>query len=326
MILAAMEAASSVFPLAAIRASGAGAELARNSHQGLASSATTLRPAPTIANSNTASGLRVCLYDSGRRSRSTGKERDADTGLDYFGARYFSAAQGRFTSPDPINANILRVINPQRWNMYAYAVNNPLAYTDPDGRDAIAVNFQKQVPVGGHEGIISVHRDGRAQYASFGPRGGGRPFGEGEVKQQALSTVQFGGNGLPTDASYTELVQQVAKIEGQDPSTVRMNYFKTSETETMALDAWIQRNKAASDRRQAASYDVTRQNCATFCIAGLIQGNAIENKGLSLTPNILFELLSLRSVENYSQGQRSPKEKVTSKICFVDENGKQVCQ
>jgi RHS repeat-associated protein len=40
----------------------------------------------------------------------TGKERDAETGLDYFGARYHSSAQGRFTSPDPISANILRVI------------------------------------------------------------------------------------------------------------------------------------------------------------------------------------------------------------------------
>jgi RHS repeat-associated protein len=34
----------------------------------------------------------------------TGKERDAETGLDYFGARYMSSAQGRFTSPDPENA------------------------------------------------------------------------------------------------------------------------------------------------------------------------------------------------------------------------------
>jgi hypothetical protein len=34
----------------------------------------------------------------------TGKERDNETGLDYFGARYFSGAQGRFTSPDPFSA------------------------------------------------------------------------------------------------------------------------------------------------------------------------------------------------------------------------------
>jgi RHS repeat-associated protein len=35
----------------------------------------------------------------------TGKERDGETGLDYFGARYFSGAQGRFTTPDPLMAS-----------------------------------------------------------------------------------------------------------------------------------------------------------------------------------------------------------------------------
>ena len=65
----------------------------------------------------------------------TGKERDAETGLDYFGARYISSAQGRFTSPDP---KLLPsdFSNPQRWNKYAYALNNPLRYVDPDGADS----------------------------------------------------------------------------------------------------------------------------------------------------------------------------------------------
>ena len=256
----------------------------------------------------------------------TGKERDAETGLDYFGARYLSSAQGRFTSPDPITGTPLHIINPQRWNMYAYAVNNPLTYTDPDGRDAIAVNFTKEVPLGGHEGIISVHANGTAEYARFGPVGGSKPFGAGQVDRYDLQPVQFGSDGLPTDASYRALAQQVAQKEGQDPSTVRMNYFKTSEADTLALDAWIKRMKDASDRRQAPYYDVTRQNCATFCIAGLIQGNAIENRNISIIPNRLFDLLSLISTENYSNGQRTPKEKVTSKICYLDENGKQVCQ
>jgi RHS repeat-associated protein len=62
----------------------------------------------------------------------TEKERDAETGLDFFEARYFSGAQGRFTSPDPENANAM-VSDPQSWNMYAYGRNNPLSYTDPDG-------------------------------------------------------------------------------------------------------------------------------------------------------------------------------------------------
>jgi RHS repeat-associated protein len=64
----------------------------------------------------------------------TGKERDAETGLDYFGARYFSGAQGRFTSPDPLMASA-RTSEPQSWNRYAYAFNNPLKYTDPNGMD-----------------------------------------------------------------------------------------------------------------------------------------------------------------------------------------------
>ena len=73
----------------------------------------------------------------------TGKERDAETGLDYFGARYYSGAQGRFTSDDPLNIPALQRLNPeqfarivaspQNWNGYAYALNNPLRNIDPDG-------------------------------------------------------------------------------------------------------------------------------------------------------------------------------------------------
>ena len=63
----------------------------------------------------------------------TGKERDAETGLDYFGARYFSSAQGRFTSVDPIGILKQKMIDPQQWNMYSYVRNNPLRLFDPTG-------------------------------------------------------------------------------------------------------------------------------------------------------------------------------------------------
>jgi RHS repeat-associated protein len=62
----------------------------------------------------------------------TSKERDAETGLDFFGARYMSSAQGRFTSPDPL-LNSGRPDDPQSWNRYAYVNNNPLRYKDPFG-------------------------------------------------------------------------------------------------------------------------------------------------------------------------------------------------
>ena len=65
---------------------------------------------------------------------STGKERDAETGLNYFGARYFSAAQGRWTSPDwSAKPQPVHFKNPQTLNLFAYVGNNPLARMDPDG-------------------------------------------------------------------------------------------------------------------------------------------------------------------------------------------------
>jgi RHS repeat-associated protein len=62
----------------------------------------------------------------------TGQERDVETGLDYFLARYMSAAQGRFLSPDPMNAGA-DPMDPQSWNAYAYVRGNPLNLVDPSG-------------------------------------------------------------------------------------------------------------------------------------------------------------------------------------------------
>jgi len=66
------------------------------------------------------------------------KERDAETGLDYFQTRYFSSAQGRYTSTDPLMASA-KPSNPQTWNRYAYGLNNPLRFIDPDGMAEISV-------------------------------------------------------------------------------------------------------------------------------------------------------------------------------------------
>ena len=62
----------------------------------------------------------------------TRKERDIETGLDYFLARYYSSTQGRFTSPDPLSASGEQIV-PQSWNRYSYVLNNPLKLVDPDG-------------------------------------------------------------------------------------------------------------------------------------------------------------------------------------------------
>jgi lysozyme len=65
----------------------------------------------------------------------TGKERDPESGLDYFGARYYTSLTGRFISPDLPGID-QHLTNPQTLNLYVYARNNPLAYTDPTGHSA----------------------------------------------------------------------------------------------------------------------------------------------------------------------------------------------
>jgi RHS repeat-associated protein len=245
----------------------------------------------------------------------TGKERDSETGLDYFGARYYGNAIGRFATTDPVSGTPLHIINPQRWNMYSYGMNNPLFYIDPDGRDAIAVNFLNETP-GGHEAIIVVHADGSATYARFGPAGGGKPFGKGQVDVQTLKPVAFKADGLPTDASYQQLAAAVGKIEGQPANDVGFNYFKTSEADSILLQDWIKRIKEAADNGKAPDYDVARQNCTTFCVAGLIAGHAIkEDQPVNMIPNRLFMLFAPLATENYDNlNGRTPKEKVTHKF------------
>jgi RHS repeat-associated protein len=67
----------------------------------------------------------------------TGKERDTESGNDYFGARYYASTMGRFMSPDwSMKAEPVpyaKLGDPQSLNLYAYVMNNPMTRFDPDG-------------------------------------------------------------------------------------------------------------------------------------------------------------------------------------------------
>jgi RHS repeat-associated protein len=84
----------------------------------------------------------------GSRLKFTKKERDIEPGLDFFGSRYYSSLQGRFSSPDHFRGNPASLFrgndqssalpfsssgDPQTLNAYTYVYNNPLSYHDPDG-------------------------------------------------------------------------------------------------------------------------------------------------------------------------------------------------
>src|SRR6185437_5488391 len=69
---------------------------------------------------------------TGTTHKFTGKERDLESGNDYFKARYYANSIGRWLSPDKPFAD-QHTTNPQSWNLYEYGRNNPLRNVDPDG-------------------------------------------------------------------------------------------------------------------------------------------------------------------------------------------------
>jgi len=93
-----------------------------------------------IPKANTVNTLQT--QDDATEHHFTGKERDSESGNDYFEARYFGSSMGRFLSPDYSDSDPFPVPsadfdNPQSLNLYSYVHNNPLVNVDPDGHDCV---------------------------------------------------------------------------------------------------------------------------------------------------------------------------------------------
>jgi len=110
-----------------------------NSRLGVPSQNQALHQGFDSSKTKSAIGLQTLASTTRIRSCSTGKERDKESGLDYFGARYYASSMGRWMSPDwstkedPVP--YAKMDNPQSLNLYSYVWNNPLKSIDPDGHD-----------------------------------------------------------------------------------------------------------------------------------------------------------------------------------------------
>lgn len=68
----------------------------------------------------------LALTQAPKRYRFAGKERDGESGLDYFGRRFYASWLGRWMSPDPAGLR-------DGWNVFVYAGGNPVGFEDKDG-------------------------------------------------------------------------------------------------------------------------------------------------------------------------------------------------
>ncbi|HEY2496655.1 MAG TPA: RHS repeat-associated core domain-containing protein [Candidatus Angelobacter sp.] len=124
----------------------------------------------------------------------TGKERDAETGLDYFEARYYSNALGRFITPDwsavPVPVPYADLTDPQSLNQYSYVRNIPTVRVDADGHDPqdavaqvvqVVVTTSEEVPVAIEPVIPSL--------GALGPLLGGAVFMRADPNSPAMKAI-----------------------------------------------------------------------------------------------------------------------------------------
>jgi RHS repeat-associated protein len=105
-----------------------------------------------------------------------GQEFDSESGLFHMGARYYSPALGRFTSPDPLYIEMHRLSDPQQLNLYAYGRNNPTTFSDPTGLD-IAVNCKDKANCATATDQVNSRKDGTFK-VEIGKDGKWHPVGD----------------------------------------------------------------------------------------------------------------------------------------------------
>ena len=98
-----------------------------------------------------------------------GQEYDADTSLNYLNARYYNSAISRFISQDPMfwNLDNAWLSDPQTQNAYSYARNNPLIYSDSDGKKAELV-VKPLTPIPGAHGFVLITAEKGADLSQYG--------------------------------------------------------------------------------------------------------------------------------------------------------------
>lgn len=257
-------------------------------------------------------------------SRSPGKERDSESGLDYFGARYNASTMGRFLSPDPSNLSVF-FSNPQSWNRYAYVYNNPLRLTDDNGKwpadihnQIIDNSFpnltaaQRQIlkNISAQQDSILMGGQGNSMSFEHAMRGPAQTVAQAQAKYEDFVS---GMEDSAQKAQWTFWLKDPLE-NGESLSDEALARF--AEALHAVLDStspahagfqkWDWRNPSLIIAHHNAEKTINPQQMLNAI-------NAAQNSF-----NLTFG--------NFGFTAPPPKEHVTHKICYTDDKGKQVCE
>ncbi|MDR3411120.1 MAG: RHS repeat-associated core domain-containing protein, partial [Formivibrio sp.] len=223
-------------------------------------------PPSTSTTSSTVCAFALCFS----QSLFTGKERDTESGNDYFGARYYSSSMGRFLSPDwsakvePVPYS--KLDDPQSLNLYAYVENNPLDKVDVDGHCPWCVGALVGAAIGG--GVEAYH-----EYKS------GKGYDGWRIAGKALQGGVTGAVAVATGGA--SLLMQGAAVGAANVVT-GMAVRGTLHAANLGKDP----NVRALDKRAIRSDAVTG---TAGGLAGAAVGQAVASEAGAMTTSIQVE-------------------------------------
>jgi RHS repeat-associated protein len=187
--------------------------------------------------------LRPILNQTQNTHQFTGHERDQASEYDYMHFRFYGSTMGRFMSADKIwEMNW----NPQKWNMYTYALANPLKFNDPDGKRENPVTRQAGIdprPLQGVPGYIRTN-SANPNVGKFGmTRDGGTSYHPGlDINARRGTPLYAAEGGRVTDVGQrgvAGLRVQVTTKDGTVLTYAHLDSTSVKQGQTIAEDAKI---------------------------------------------------------------------------------------
>lgn len=232
------------------------------------------------------------------------KEFDEETGLYYYGARYYDPKLSLWLSTDPMQEKYANITS------YCYVYNNPVMFIDPDGYDAIYITFPNYrangIPFTGHAGVLLI--DNKTGFTKYYEYGRYDPENKGIVRTVAISNVVIDKNGKPTQESLQKVMKQLSDKSGHG-GDIEGAYIISDKFNEMNEYAKNKLSENSNPNRK--KYSILSNNCATFAEDVITQDKSVDK------PNIIINS-PINIVDEYQEeGNARVQYKAKSQTLFI---------
>ena len=263
----------------------------------------------------------------------TGKERDAETGLDYFGARYYGSNMGRWMSPDwadkPEAVPYSSLDNPQSLNLYGYVLNNPLSKADPDGHADCPPNCSTGNNVvdfflgaGNAFSSDNLLGAGRVSQTSTGGQLGARL---GDAAALVTGTIEVGLGALGEVGGLALDATGAGAVVGVPANVVSAGVIAHGATTDAVAGANLMFSKRTGDFTKGEKNAMDSKNSAdnggvNKCTKCGQEVQKVQNKAGEPTPGNQLQRHHDPPLSQRPPGTKSPNDRILCKDCHVQEH------